>query len=61
MGNIGIPEIVLALLLIGVPVWALRRFPIPQKRVARYALFFGLTALVAVLVYNWAMPFRVMN
>ena len=61
MGNIGLLEIVLALLLIGGPVWAMRGFPIPQNRVVRYVLFFGLTALVTLYVYNWATPFRVMN
>ena len=61
VGNIGIPEVVLALLLIGAPVWAMRGFPIPQNRGVRYVLFFGLTALVAVYLYNWATPIRVMN
>jgi hypothetical protein len=61
MGNIGIPEILLALILIGAPAWAMRGFPLPKRSVVRYALICGLTALVAILDYNWATPVRVMH
>jgi hypothetical protein len=53
--NIGIPEIVLAVV-IGVSLWAARRIRISNK----YMLI-ALAGLVAVLAWNWATTFRPVN
>jgi hypothetical protein len=38
MGNIGIPDILIALLVIGLPVWASQKFPLPKTPVERAAV-----------------------
>jgi hypothetical protein len=58
MGNIGIPEIVIAGLVIGIPVWAYRGFPLPKKAIERYVLLSVLTLLCGALVYNWMTPIQ---
>ena len=52
MPNIGIPEIVIALVVIGVALWVERRFAIATNRFVRYGLMFGLAALIAAYAYN---------
>ena len=53
--NIGIPEIVLALV-IGASLWAARRIRISNK----YMLI-AIAVLVGVLAWNWATTFRPVN
>ena len=57
--NIGIPEIVLLLLLIGLPVWLARRFPITKKVFPNYMVI--AVAVVVVLLYNWWTAFRAVS
>jgi len=45
MGNIGILEITIAGLVIGIPVWAYCGFPLPKKAIERY----GLLSVLALL------------
>lgn len=56
--NIGVPEVLVAIV-IGLFLWAVRRFPI-EKRAAKYVLVV-LAILAAVLIFNWVTPFRSAN
>ena len=58
MGNIGIPEIVIAMLVIGVPVWAYRGFRLPRNRITRSVLLAVLVLFCAVLIYEWELPYH---
>jgi hypothetical protein len=57
MAGIGLPEI-LIVLVIAIPLWAFRGFPLPRNRIVRSALMFVVAFLLAVLVYNWTTTFR---
>ena len=54
----GLPEIVFVLIVIVLPLWAIRGFPLPRNRTSRYALLFTVALLFLVYLYNWAMPSR---
>ena len=57
MAGIGLPEILLVLV-IALPLWAFRGFPLPKNRIIRSTLMFVVAFLLAVLVYNWTTTFR---
>jgi len=57
MTGIGLPEILLVLV-IALPLWAFRGFPLPKNRIIRSTLMFVVAFLLAVLVYNWTTTFR---
>ncbi len=59
--NIGIPEVVLALLLLGVALWVERRFAIAKNRFVRYVLMFALAALIGAYAYNVTTVFRAVH
>jgi len=59
MGGIGLPEIVIGLVVIGLPYWAYCRFPLPKNRVDRYALIALVAVIIAAYILQWSMPFRV--
>jgi multisubunit Na+/H+ antiporter MnhB subunit len=56
--NIGFPELLFVLIVIVLPLWAIRRFPLPRNRAPRYALLFAVALLVAVFVWNYTSTFR---
>jgi hypothetical protein len=58
--TVGIPEIVLVLLLIGLPVWLARRFPISEKVFPNYMVI-AVAVLFLVFLYNWTTTFRAAN
>jgi len=58
--DIGIPEIVIALLLIGLPVWLARRVPISEKVFPNYMVI-AVALLVLVWLYNWTTTFRTVH
>ena len=58
--NIGIPEIVVALLLIGLPVWLARRFPVSEKVFPNYMVI-AVAVLFLVYLYNWLTPLRAVH
>ncbi|HKE85294.1 MAG TPA: hypothetical protein VKB50_16140 [Vicinamibacterales bacterium] len=62
MFNIGIPDILIGLVVVGVPLWlyhwAFEGFNLPKDRFSRYALVLVVTAIVAALVFNWATRFH---
>ena len=62
MGNIGIPDVLVALAVVGVLLWsyhwAYRGFNLPKDRFGRYALVLVVTAILAALVFNWATRFH---
>ena len=51
------PELVVAILLIGLPVWMARRVPIPEKVFPNYMVIGG-AVLFLVYLYNWTTTFR---
>jgi hypothetical protein len=55
--NIAVPEVLFVLVLIGVPIWTSRRFPL-SSRLARYALACALGLLFAVVAFDVATTFR---
>jgi hypothetical protein len=57
--NIGIPEILLAFV-IGLSLWVVRRIRVSERAFPKYMLIV-LAILAAVLIFNWARPFRVVN
>ena len=57
MAGIGLPEI-LIVLVIAIPLWAFRGFPLPKNRIVRSTLMLVVALLLAVLVYNWTTTFR---
>ena len=59
--NIGIPELLFVLVFIVLPLWAVRRFPLPRNNTARRVLLLGIAALVAVFLFNWSTTFRAVN
>ena len=58
LGNIGIPEIVPVLIVVGVPLWASRGFTLPKNRIIRYALLFVVAGVLTVLIFNWTSRFH---
>ncbi|HEY1303803.1 MAG TPA: hypothetical protein VGF24_09665 [Vicinamibacterales bacterium] len=58
MGNIGIPEILIGLIVVGVPLWAYRGFTLPKIRIIRYALLLVVAGVLVVLVFNWTTRFH---
>jgi len=58
MGDIGLPEIVIALVVIGVPYWAYCRFPLPKNPFERYALIALAAVILALLMWARMVPFR---
>jgi hypothetical protein len=58
---IGIPELVFVLVFIVLPLWAIRRFPLPRKRAPRYVLLFAVALVVAVFVWNYTTTFRAVD
>ena len=59
--SIGIPELLFVLIVIVLPLWAIRRFPIPRNRPPRYVLLFAVALLVAVFVWNCTTTFRAVD
>ena len=59
--NIGLPELLFVLVFIVLPLWAVRRFPLPRNNTARRVLLLGIAALVAVFLLNWSKTFRAVN
>ena len=60
MPNIGIPEVIIAMLLIFLPVLAARRFPIPEKVFPNGALI-AVGVILLVLLFNYATTFRTVH
>ena len=56
--NVGLPELLFVLIVIVLPLWAIRRFPVPTNRAARYVLLLTIALLIAVLAFNYATTFR---
>jgi hypothetical protein len=59
--NIGIPELLFVLIVIVLPLWAIRRFPLPRNRAPRYVLLFAVALVVSVFVWNWTTTFRAVD
>jgi hypothetical protein len=59
--NIGIPELLFVLIVIVLPLWAIRRFPLPRNRGPRYVLLFAVALLVSVFVWNLTTTFRAVD
>jgi hypothetical protein len=59
--NIGIPELFFVLIVIVLPLWAIRRFPLPRNRAPRYVLLFAVAMLVAVFIWNWTTTYRAVD
>jgi len=59
--NIGIPELLFVLIVIVLPLWAIRRFPLPRNRAPRYVLLLAVALLVSVFVWNWTTTFRAVD
>jgi hypothetical protein len=57
--NIGIPEVLLALV-IGLSLWMVRRIRMSERNFPKYMLI-ALAILAVVLILNWAVPFRAVN
>ena len=55
--NIGIPEILFVLIIVGLLVLAARKWPVRPAAV-KYALLALLAVVVATLVFNWTTTFR---
>jgi hypothetical protein len=58
---IGIPELLFVLIVIVLPLWAIRKFPLPRNRAPRYVLLSAVALLVAVFVWNYTTTFRVVD
>jgi hypothetical protein len=58
--NIGLPELLFVLVMV-LPLWAIRRFPPSKSRAARYVLLFTVALLLAVFAFNYAMTFRTID
>jgi O-antigen ligase len=59
--NIGIPELFFVLIFIVLPLWAIRRFPLPRNKAPRYVLLFAVALVVAAFVWNWTTTFRAVD
>jgi hypothetical protein len=59
--TIGMPELLFVLIVIVLPLWAIRRFPLPRNRAPWYMLFLTLASVVAVFVFNYATTFRAVD
>ena len=58
--SIGLPDVLFALIIVGIPIWAARKFGV-SKGIFTFALTCALAMLVAALVFNWATTFHAVN
>jgi len=59
--RIGLPELLFVLVVIVLPLWAIRRFPLPTNRAARYVLFLAVASLIAILAFNHTTTYRTID
>jgi O-antigen ligase len=59
--NIGIPELLFVLIVIVLPLWAIRSVRLPRNRAPRYVLLFAVALVVAAFVWNWTTTFRAVD
>jgi hypothetical protein len=59
--RIGLPELLFVLVVIVLPLWAIRRFPLPANRAAKYVLLVTIALLFAVLAFNYATTYRAVD